>query len=420
MRFSAPLAAVLLAASAPAMAQTPAPAEAAAPAPSEMARPVAPRRNGIAGENAEQVPPEAPPEPVQLPALSGDAVARTARALAPPDASLAAPIGPKRLQTPIDATSIEQRIDKGLTAAGEKSAFPPDYAYGAFQRGYFLTAFALALERAKAEDAAAQTLLGELLSRGLGVKQDLAAAADWYRLAADQGDPEALYALGRLYLEGSGVEQDFAKAAELFEQAAKKGQPVAARELAYLLLQGKGRDKNAMLAAAYLRRAAGTGDVDAQFALGGLFVEGVGVVEDEKQAARWFGEAARNGHVGAQVEYAIMLFNGRGVNKNEALAASWFREAADADNPAAQIRLAHLLAEGRGVDKNPAQAARWYMIAKDRGISDDYMDDWLTKLDKTTRDAAAKEAERWISSRLRPMQAAAVADQAAPVDKQVE
>ena len=55
------------------------------------------------------------------------------------------------------------RIDKGMTAAGEKSAIPPDYAYGAFQRGFFLTAFSLALERAKKGDAPAQTLLGELL-----------------------------------------------------------------------------------------------------------------------------------------------------------------------------------------------------------------------------------------------------------------
>ena len=40
------------------------------------------------------------------------------------------------------------------------------------------TAFSLALERAEEGDAIAQTLLGVLTSRGLGVKQDLAAAAE--------------------------------------------------------------------------------------------------------------------------------------------------------------------------------------------------------------------------------------------------
>ena len=100
------------------------------------------------------------------------------------DVSLAAPTGATtRLRTTLDPLDIEQRIDKGLTAAGEESTFPADYAFGAFQRGWFLTAFSLALDRAKVGDAPAQTLLGVLLSRGLGVKQDLPAAADWYGLA---------------------------------------------------------------------------------------------------------------------------------------------------------------------------------------------------------------------------------------------
>jgi uncharacterized protein len=336
-----------------------------------------------------------------------------------PDASLADPITPSRLLTPLDSADIEQRIDKGLTAAGEKSAFPPDYAYGAFQRGWFLTAFALALDRAKAGDPTAQTLLGELLSRGLGVKQDLVAASDWYRLAAENGDPEALYALGRIRLEGRGAGQDFAKAADFFEQAAKKGHTVAARELAYLLLQGKGRERNAMLAAAFMRRAAAGGDIDAQYALAGLYVEGVGVVADEAQAARWFGEAARAGHIGAQIEYAILLFNGRGIEKNEALAAAWFREAAQADNPVAQVRLARLLAEGRGEEKNPQEAARWYLIAKRRGIQDDFLEGWFTALDEPTRQAATHEAERWGRSRGEWMQAAAPATEDA-MDKELE
>ena len=104
------------------------------------------------------------------------------------DVSLDAPTGPQRLRTTLEPVDIGQRIDKGLTAAGEETHFPADYAYGAFQRGWFLTAFSLALDRAKVGDAPAQTLLGELLSRGLGVKQDLAAAADWYGLAGRSGD----------------------------------------------------------------------------------------------------------------------------------------------------------------------------------------------------------------------------------------
>lgn len=335
-----------------------------------------------------------------------------------PDASLADPTSSARLPTPLDTPDIEQRIDKGLTAAGERSEFPPDYAYGAFQRGWFLTAFARALDRATEGDAAAQTLLGELLSRGLGVKQDLAAAADWYRLAAGNGDAEAQYALGRLYLEGQVIEQDDARAADYFEMAADQGHAVAAREFAYMLLQGRGREKHALLAAAYLRKAARLGDMDAQYALAGLYVEGVGVVADEALAARWFGDAARNGHVGAQVEYAIMLFNGRGVPVDETAAARWFEHAANADNPLAQVRLSRLLAEGRGVPANEADAARWYMIARARGVRDEFMDEWLARLDEPALDTAAAAAAHWTRFD-EPGRQAAV-EGAAPVDNEVE
>ena len=337
------------------------------------------------------------------------------------DASLEPSTPAGRLRTTLEPLDIEQRIDKGLTAAGETTTFPPDYPYGAFQRGWFLTAFGLALEEAKAGSASAQTLLGVLLSRGLGVKQDLAAAADWYGLAGNAGDREALYALGQLYLDGQGVEKDPVKAVDYFLKAADKGQPGAARELGYLLLEGKGKEQNAMLAAAYLRRAAGFGDFDAQYTLAGLYVEGVGVVADEAQAARWFGEAARNGHVGAQVEYAILLFNGRGVPKDEAAAAAWFTRAADADNPVAQARLSRLLAEGKGVERNDADAARWYLIAKDRGLDDEFMEDWMKRLDPEIRKAAQAAAHEWLRSGGSQLRTAlAPQSEGATVDNQLE
>jgi TPR repeat protein len=279
------------------------------------------------------------------------------------------------LKTPQEAGDIDpninKRIENTLKDASAIPADPPDRAYGAFQRGFYLTAFVIALEGARRDDAKSQTLLGELLTRGLGVKRDHKEAAGWYELAAKSGDSEAQYALARLYLDGRGVEKDPSRAATYLEQAGKNGQRDALRELAYLLLEGKGRKKNPLLAAAYLRRAADAGDKDSQYALAGLFMEGVGVARSEDSAARWYASAARNGHVGAQIEYAIMLFNGRGIDKDEAVAARWFRQAAESDNPVAQVRLAKLLAQGRGVDKNEQEAVRWYRQARKMGIRDD-------------------------------------------------
>ncbi|KAI9348634.1 Sel1 repeat protein [Obelidium mucronatum] len=52
---------------------------------------------------------------------------------------------------------------------------------------------------------------------------DLAAAANWFRLAADAGLPEAEYNLGVMYERGEGVETDLKEAKSLFERAAEAG-----------------------------------------------------------------------------------------------------------------------------------------------------------------------------------------------------
>src|SRR5262249_61864194 len=71
---------------------------------------------------------------------------------------------------------------------------PPDMAYGAFQRGYFLTAFSLATDRVtNGADPKALTLLGELYAGGLGVPRDHRPAAEWYGLAPAPGAPKAIF-----------------------------------------------------------------------------------------------------------------------------------------------------------------------------------------------------------------------------------
>src|SRR4029077_617026 len=77
----------------------------------------------------------------------------------------------------------------------------PDLAFGAFQRGHYVTAFALATKRIDDKaDPKSMTLLGELYANGLGVPQNDQKAAEWYKLAADRGDREAMFALGMFRL----------------------------------------------------------------------------------------------------------------------------------------------------------------------------------------------------------------------------
>src|SRR5579885_3542871 len=95
----------------------------------------------------------------------------------------------------------------------------PDLAYGAYQRGYYLTAINEATKRAQQNDPAAMTLLGEIYSQGLGVPRDDAKAAQWYKLAADRGDAHALFALAMFKFEGRAGPRNPDEGAKLLDQA---------------------------------------------------------------------------------------------------------------------------------------------------------------------------------------------------------
>jgi TPR repeat protein len=65
---------------------------------------------------------------------------------------------------------------------------------------------------------------------GVSVLRDYAAAMDWFRLAAEQGDVDATYALGTMYDNGHGVIQDPVLAHSWFNISAANGQGYGSRE----------------------------------------------------------------------------------------------------------------------------------------------------------------------------------------------
>ncbi len=82
----------------------------------------------------------------------------------------------------------------------------------AAMRGDFDQSLPELMALAEAGRAEAQSLLGDLYSRGDGVEKDDALAAQWYEKASRQGYSDAQYALGLLYQTGRGVPRDKATA----------------------------------------------------------------------------------------------------------------------------------------------------------------------------------------------------------------
>jgi TPR repeat protein len=272
-----------------------------------------------------------------------------------------------------------------------------DLAYGAYQRGYFLTAFREATKRAgESNDSKAMTLLGELYADGLGVPASDQKAVEWYRLAADRGDPNAMFALAMFNIGSRGGLHDRAAASALLASAAKLGHAAAAYDLALLYIEGQQFPQDFTRAAELLRVAAQTGNAEAQYALATFYKEGRGLAKDDREAARLLGAAALADNADAQVEYGIALFNGTGVSKNEVAAAKYFKRAALRGNAVAQNRLARLYMIGRGVPVDPVEAIKWHIAAKAGGASDPQLDEFMGRQTKEIRGAAELAAKTWI------------------------
>lgn len=93
--------------------------------------------------------------------------------------------------------------------------------YVMFDRSDYGAALVTLKPKAQAGDPVAQTYVGEIYEKGLGLAApDHAAAADWYGRAAAQGHAPAQTSLGALYERGLGVPQDELKALDLYRRAA--------------------------------------------------------------------------------------------------------------------------------------------------------------------------------------------------------
>ena len=62
---------------------------------------------------------------------------------------------------------------------------------------------------------------------------------EWYRKAAEKGDPAAQGRLGFLYRVGAGVPRDLKLALEWYRKAAEQGNPLAQVGLGYMLIDRK-------------------------------------------------------------------------------------------------------------------------------------------------------------------------------------
>ena len=313
-------------------------------------------------------------------------------------------IGPAYSATDEDAPGAtgSERILPAPTLSGPSAGIDkrrfgkvPDPAFGAFQRGLYITAFNLAKPRAEAGDAAAQTLLAEIYARGLGVRRDPEQAARWYKSAAEQGNPDAQFQYALLLIDGRYVEKDEDQAFALMEDAANAGNLLAQFNFAQMLVDRQPGSEGLRRAVGFFEQAARAGLADAQYAMAQVYANGAGgKPRDDEAARRWLLRAARQNYDTAQLELGTWLVQGRGGDIDEEAGFSWLRRAAESGNVAASNRLAKLYRAGVGTEADPVTAAAWYILARRAGLVDPEMDIFLEGLTEEQRRDAIAQANR--------------------------
>lgn len=270
-----------------------------------------------------------------------------------------------------------------------------DEAYGAFQRGYYITALDKALPRAQLGDPAAQTLIAELLARGMGVKQDIQKALFWYSKAADGGDPSAMFRYALILMEGRLVKQDKARADELMHKAADAGNPLAAFNWAQILVSQKPGEEGLRNALPYYEKSAAKGIADAEYALSQIYLNLPDLPKEKRDSAKdWLQRAAKAGYDTAELDMAIWLIDGVEFPRDQEAGFAWMYRAASAGNVAAQNKLAHLLIQGIGTKQDVAEAGKWYVMSRRAGREDKYLEDAFQGLTDQQQKAAIEAANK--------------------------
>lgn len=98
--------------------------------------------------------------------------------------------------------------------------------YVAFDRANLTTALAIWMPMAEGGDAAAQTYVGEIYQKGLGVSPRYDLAAEWYQKAALAGNRRAMINLGYLYEKGLGIPQNSRTASQWYHRATGLDTPI--------------------------------------------------------------------------------------------------------------------------------------------------------------------------------------------------
>lgn len=302
---------------------------------------------------------------------------------------------------PSEGLTLLQRMGQSLPDLPPARPFTGkvDEAYGAFQRGLYLSALNIALPKAQLGDSAAQTLVAELMNNGLGVRRNPTDAAFWYEQAARAGDANAQYKYALMLLTGENVKQDKKAADAMMRKAADGGSREAQFNVAQILVAASPGEKGLKEALPYYEKAAIKGVPDAQYALSQLYYHLDLPREKRMQSRDWLLKAALAGYDTAQYDLAMWLINGVAGERDFEQGFRWMKIAANRGHVVAQNKLAKLYVNAIGTAPDPIEATKWYVVSRKAGLADLELEDFFLGIDEKIQKEGIARADAFLARR---------------------
>ena len=236
---------------------------------------------------------------------------------------------------------------------------------------------------------------------GLGCAAGPRAGAEWYRKAAEHGDPTAQFNLGVMYGTGTGRSAGPRAGAAVVSQGGRAGRTRTRSSTSASSTRTAGASRRiSPRPRSGTASAAEQGSANAQYALGVMYDTGRGVPQDYRagapvvspgggagrreravrprrdvrqrpgrrgrtsaQAVQWYRKAAEQGNAGAQYALGVMYDLGRGIARDYSQAVLWYRSAAEQGNASAQFNLGLSYRDGQGVAQDDVEALVWLNLA---------------------------------------------------------
>lgn len=239
-------------------------------------------------------------------------------------------------------------------------------------------------------------LYGNYCMMGYGMEKDSIEAVYWYKNAAQQRHVGAMCALPFLYYDAHEndstilwgtkpecrdsadiqfivgaayyVKEDYENAEEWWKKAATQKYPDALWWMYYLCEVHK---NDSVLAFEYLKQAVDAKYPEALNEMGCNYANGDMVGKDVEKAKQLFHEAGSLGFGEAYNNLGYLYSNKDCIKKpNWEIAAGYFRQGAEMNNPSAQYNYGMCLKKGKGVKKDKQAAVHWITLAAQNGDED--------------------------------------------------